>query len=180
MSCAFFFAPLWRLALFRPWIIYETCRLLTGSSSYSPHLCPFFPPLQTSMWPACTFQHSTHTSRNWVTSRPSTWAWTRTGPSNQITTGEWVRWEEVLYPLSTFRWPAQAVLMANVPLENTFSNKLCYQRTRPQSPINQELFRNHINILFLISCMTLLKIYMAFSIILYNTTRLTSFFRLQI
>lgn len=48
----------------------------------------FFLTLQTNTWPAYISQHSTHISQSWVTSRPSTWAWTRTAPLSQTIIGK--------------------------------------------------------------------------------------------
>lgn len=45
------------------------------------------PALQMSMWPAYICPRLTHILQSWVTSRPSIWAWTRTGPSSQTTIG---------------------------------------------------------------------------------------------
>lgn len=45
------------------------------------------PLLQMSMWPVYISPRLTHISQSWRTSRPSTWAWTRTGPSSQTTIG---------------------------------------------------------------------------------------------
>lgn len=83
------------------WLLSRSCSALPPGDGF---LCDMHVFLQMSMWPVCTSPTSTLTWRSFLTSRPSTWAWTRTAPSSRITTGVCFFWIYQFYSPSVPRF----------------------------------------------------------------------------